>query len=55
MSIKEVLFNEYCCKCQSVEKLESESPCYDCLNQGWNEDNHKPIYFKPKDEEEKKK
>lgn len=42
---KEVLFNEYCPKCKHYEKSESEDPCWDCLDQGWNENSHKPINF----------
>lgn len=45
MSIKEVHFEEYCNKCKHYEKTEAEDPCWDCLNQGWNTDSHKPILF----------
>ena len=51
MAIKEVYFNEYCPKCKNWEKSEADDPCFDCLNQGWNEDSHKPICYKPKDEQ----
>ena len=50
MSIKEVRFDQYCPKCEHLEKSEAEDPCYDCLNQGWNDESHKPIMFKEKEE-----
>lgn len=49
MATKEVYFNEYCPKCEHYSKSEAEDPCYDCLAQGWNEDSHKPIMFKDKE------
>lgn len=52
MSTKEVRFDIYCEKCVNCEKSEAEDPCWDCLNQGWNEDTHRPIHF---DEKETKK
>ena len=55
MATKEVLFNEYCPKCKHYEKLPSEDPCWDCLNQGWNYDSHKPIKFEADEEKEKEK
>lgn len=45
MATKEVHFDEYCKLCKHYEKREHEDPCFDCLNQGWNEDSHKPILF----------
>lgn len=45
MSTKEVRFDLYCSKCKNYEKSEAEDPCWDCLNEGWNEDSHKPVYF----------
>lgn len=45
MSTKEVRFDLYCKQCLHWEKSEAEDPCWDCLNQGWNDDSHKPIYF----------
>ena len=50
MAIKEVYFNLYCPTCKHYTKREDEDPCYDCLDQGWNEDSHKPIKY----EEDKK-
>ena len=48
---KEVRFDEYCSKCKHWEKSEADDPCFDCLDQGWNTNSHKPIYF---EEDEKK-
>lgn len=49
MATKEVRFDEYCKLCKNYEKSESEDPCWDCLNQGWNDDSHKPIRFEEDD------
>lgn len=49
MATKEVRFDEYCKLCEHYKKSEAEDPCWDCLNQGWNEDSHKPIMFKDKE------
>lgn len=49
MATKEVRFDKYCKLCQYYEKSEAEDPCWDCLNQGWNEDSNKPILFKEKE------
>jgi len=49
---REVLFDEYCPKCKHYNKGADEDPCWDCLNQGWNIDSHKPTMFEPSDEEE---
>lgn len=51
MATKEVRFDIYCGQCKHYEKKESEDPCWDCLNQGWNDDSQKPLYF---DEDETK-
>ena len=53
MATKEVRFDEYCKLCKNYEKSESEDPCWDCLNQGWNEDSHKPIRFEEDDKKGK--
>ena len=53
MGTKEVRFDEYCKKCVHYEKRESEDPCFDCLDQGWNYDSHKPILFEEKESETK--
>lgn len=51
MNTKEVRFDIYCKKCKHYNKSESEDPCFDCLDQGWNEDSYKPIYFEDKENE----
>lgn len=43
---KEVNYNDYCFRCIYKNTDEVESPCNECLNQGWNEHSHKPIKFK---------
>ena len=45
MAIKEVLFEVYCKNCKHYEKSEADDPCFMCLDQGWNDDSHKPIYY----------
>ncbi len=50
MATKEVYFDVYCKKCKYWDKSESEDPCYDCLEDGWNEDSHKPVKFEEKDD-----
>ena len=50
MNTKEVYFSVYCPKCENYDKLGSDEPCNDCLARGWNEDSHKPIRFKEKEE-----
>lgn len=49
---KEVRFDTYCPLCKNYEKTEAEDPCFDCLNQGWNEDSHQPIYYEEAEEDE---
>lgn len=46
MSIKEVRFDQYCPSCVHYQKSEAEDPCYECLDQGWNDDSRKPINYK---------
>ena len=55
MSIKIVEFDKWCPKCQNWEKGEDEDPCWDCLNQGWNDDSHKPIRYKEREVNEQKR
>ena len=43
---KEVYFHQYCQTCKHRDKSEGEDPCWDCLDQPWNEHSHKPVYFK---------
>lgn len=49
MATKEVYFDKYCPKCKHYEKSESEDPCYECLEDGWNSDSHKPVKFEEKE------
>ena len=46
---KEVRFDIYCKTCKYADNKESEDPCWDCLDQGWNEDSHKPIKWEAKE------
>lgn len=50
MATKEVRFDMYCKECKHYNKSEAEDPCFDCLDQGWNEDSHKPIMFEEQDQ-----
>ena len=43
---KEVIFGDYCPKCEYSDRPESANPCWDCLDSPSNEDSHKPLYFK---------
>lgn len=49
LKYKEVYFNEYCPKCKHADKKESEDPCWDCLENGYNEYSHKPINWEEKE------
>lgn len=46
--VKEVRYDLYCKKCKHYELPQDKEPCHDCLNQPWNVDSKKPIYFKEK-------
>ena len=52
MQTKEVRYYIYCPKCIHHEKNEYDDPCWECLNQGWNIDSHKPLYFEEEDKVE---
>lgn len=52
MATKEVRFDIYCKNCRHYEKSEAQDPCYDCLDNGWNEDSHKPVYFEESEKAE---
>lgn len=49
-NLKEIYFDEYCPKCKYSELSESEDPCWDCLENPYRENSHKPEYYKPKEE-----
>ena len=51
-SPKEVRFDIYCKKCKHENESEFESPCCDCLAQGWNVNSKKPISFEEKTKNE---
>lgn len=44
----EVLFDEYCKKCEHEKLPEDKNPCYECLKIGFREDSRRPQYFKEK-------
>jgi hypothetical protein len=44
-NIHEVDFNQYCPKCAYYALSEEEDPCFDCLNESFTIDSHKPLYF----------
>lgn len=48
---KIVYFWDYCKKCEYKEKAENEEPCWDCLSNTVNQDSHRPVYFKAKENE----
>ena len=50
MASKEVYFFEYCDKCKHKTLSESDEPCNECLTYAMNDDSHKPVNFKPKEE-----
>ena len=50
MQTKEVRFDIYCKQCKHYEKKETEDPCWECLNNNWNENSHKPVLFDEKDQ-----
>lgn len=43
---KEVIFGDYCKKCQFKDKTEHEEPCDECISNAVNLWSHKPIKFK---------
>lgn len=46
---KEVLFNEYCCKCIHEDKSEHEPPCDECIAEPVNLWSKRPIKFEEKE------
>ena len=45
---KEVRFDQYCNKCKYKDLDESESPCYECLEDPVNVYSHKPVHWEEK-------
>lgn len=44
-NVKEVYFDKWCRSCKHCDKGEDQDPCWDCLEQGWNLDSHRPIFW----------
>ena len=53
--LKEVYFDEYCCNCKYFSNSESDEPCLSCLEEAGNTDSHKPMKYKGKSENARKK
>ena len=45
---KEAYFNEYCHLCVHCKKAETEDPCYECLENSFNLNSHKPVNYEEK-------
>lgn len=45
---KEVYFDVYCPICKYEKESETEMPCRECLENGWNWYSHKPIMWEEK-------
>ena len=43
----EVDFNTYCKLCKNKDVLETDDPCNDCLDHGWNWNTSKPVNYIP--------
>ena len=41
---KEVYFDQYCKKCKYEDTLESDDPCFDCLDNVVNLYSHRPFF-----------
>lgn len=46
---KEVYFGEYCKNCKYWEKLETDDPCDECLENPVNLYSHKPVCWEEKE------
>ena len=46
---KEVYFDIFCPLCEHWKTNEADSPCDECLAQGYNENSHTPIKYKAKE------
>lgn len=49
MTDKIVYFDEYCKTCKYEKTDESDDICNDCLDEPVNEDSHKPVNWKEKE------
>lgn len=54
MATKEVYFGIWCNKCKHKDKLEAESPCWECLDEPSNEDSHRPQYYEENKDDDSK-
>lgn len=54
MAEKFVDFHKYCPKCQYKNYLGTMEPCTDCIDEPVNEESHKPVYFKERENSRKK-
>ena len=41
--LKEVRFDQYCKSCKHYKTEETDDPCNECLDNGGNENSHKPV------------
>lgn len=48
---KEVYFNKYCKSCKYADLTEYKSPCNECLEESSNDYSHKPVNYKPLEDE----
>ena len=53
--IDKIVDFEWCRECENCDKLPSEDPCHECLNNPSNVHSTKPINFKQKAKKNKKK
>lgn len=51
---REVRFDIFCSKCKHKDVKETELPCDECLEEGFNYDSKKPVKFEPQDIHEDK-
>lgn len=54
-SYKEVYFGEYCKTCAHELLPEGKDPCHECLNNPVNVYSHKPVCWKEKEANEKRR
>lgn len=47
---KEVYFHQYCKQCEYRDLDETESPCFECLEDPVNAYSHKPVKFKERED-----
>lgn len=45
----EVMFSKYCAKCKYKKTPETEDPCNECLEYGFNYNTEKPRFFEEAD------